>query len=83
MASQVGGLVFLVQDGVTGFTVPVDEPQALAERLAELINTPELRLEMGANAAAFARDYSWEKIAGQIVDLYQDVIENWTTSQKF
>ena len=43
VASQVGGLAFLVQDGVTGFTVPVDEPQALAERLTELINNPEPR----------------------------------------
>ena len=31
VASQVGGLAFLVQDGVTGFTVPVDDPQALGE----------------------------------------------------
>lgn len=83
VASQIGGLVFLVQDGVTGFTVPVDEPQAMAERLTELINNPELRLDMGANAAAFARDYSWEKIAEKIVELYQDVIEKWKTSQQF
>ncbi|MGB6420980.1 MAG: glycosyltransferase, partial [Anaerolineales bacterium] len=82
VASQVGGLAFLVQDGVTGYTVPVDEPQALAERLTELINNPELRLELGANAAAFARDYSWEKIAGRIVELYQDVIEKMGGKRK-
>ena len=40
VASQVGGLAFLVQDGVTGFTVPVDEPEALADRLTELVKDP-------------------------------------------
>ena len=32
VASQVGGLAFLVQDGVTGFTVPVEEPAALRRK---------------------------------------------------
>ena len=36
VASQVGGLAFLVQDGETGFTVPVDEPEALAWRTETL-----------------------------------------------
>ena len=43
VASQVGGLAFLVQDGVTGYTVPVDDPQALADRLTLLIQDPALR----------------------------------------
>ena len=48
VASQVGGLAYLVQDGVTGFTVPVDDPQALADRLMSLLSNPELRIENGA-----------------------------------
>ena len=75
VASQVGGLAFLVQDGVTGYTVPVDDPQALAERLKALINDPELRQEMGKQAVEFAQEYAWEKIAARIVNLYQEEIE--------
>jgi len=75
VASQVGGLAFLVQDGVTGFTVPVDEPQALAERLITLIKDADLRQRMGAQAAAFAQEYSWSKIATRIVKLYEEVLE--------
>jgi len=77
VASQVGGLAFLVQDGVTGYTVPVDDPQALAERLTSLVNDPDLRSEMGENAARFAREYRWERIAGQVMKVYQDVIGDW------
>ncbi len=75
VASQVGGLAFLVQDGVTGFTVPVDEPQALADRLTDLINNPELRRKLGEQAADFAQEYGWDKIAARIVKLYADLLE--------
>ena len=74
VASQVGGLAFLVQDGITGFTVPVDDPQALAERLTELIQDAELRQRMGSQAAAFAHDYGWEHIAARILALYDNVL---------
>ena len=73
VASQVGGLAFLIQDGITGYTVPVDEPPALAERLTTLISNQELRKRMGDNAANLARQYRWEIIAEKIYRLYQDV----------
>jgi D-inositol-3-phosphate glycosyltransferase len=76
----VGGLAFLVQDGVTGFTVPVDEPQALADRLTMLIQDAALRKRMGEQAAAFAREYSWEKIASRIVKLYEEKLEETAES---
>jgi D-inositol-3-phosphate glycosyltransferase len=76
VASQVGGLAFLVQDGITGFTVPVDEPQALANRLIRLVTEPDLREKLGSQAAKLAREYAWEKIAPQILDLYREVVHN-------
>ncbi|MFM8319920.1 MAG: glycosyltransferase, partial [Chloroflexota bacterium] len=70
VASQVGGLAFLVQDGVTGFTVPVDEPQALADRLSLLLNDYPLRQRLGEQALTVAQQYAWENIAARIVALY-------------
>jgi len=74
VASQVGGLAFLVKDGETGFTVPVEDPAALADRLYQLFCNPDLRQQMGEKAAAFAQEYSWEKIADRITALYQQLI---------
>lgn len=74
VASQVGGLAFLVQDGITGYTVPVDEPEALAERLTTLINDTELRQQMGRNAAKLAGEYRWENIAQRLEQLYMELI---------
>lgn len=75
VASQVGGLAFLIQDGVTGYTFPVDDPQELAERLITLLCDPDLRRRMGVQAAGFARDYGWEQIATRILNAYTEVID--------
>jgi D-inositol-3-phosphate glycosyltransferase len=74
VASQVGGLAFLVQDGVTGYVVPDNQPELLAEKLAHLISQPEVRQEMGSKAAAIARNYSWQNIAEQISVVYQQLV---------
>jgi D-inositol-3-phosphate glycosyltransferase len=73
VASQVGGLAFLVKDGITGFTIPSDEPEALAEKLSILIRDKVLRKKMGNQAALFARDYSWEIVAGKLIQVYQEL----------
>jgi D-inositol-3-phosphate glycosyltransferase len=74
VASQVGGLAYLIQDGVTGYTVPVDDPDELARRLKDLICDDELRQRMAIQAATFAGQYSWDKVATRIVDEYQSLL---------
>ena len=74
VASQIGGLAYLVQDGVTGFTVPVDEPAELARRLTSLLQDTSLREQMGKQAVRVAQDYSWDKIAARLLDVYQGML---------
>jgi D-inositol-3-phosphate glycosyltransferase len=75
VASQVGGLAFLVQDGETGFTVPVDDPEALAQKLLLLVRNDDLREEMGRNATDFAKNYDWSRITSRIIDLYRSTLK--------
>jgi len=74
VASQVGGLAFLVQDGVTGFVVPDGEPEMLSNRLTELIRNDALRMKMGQQAALAAREYAWERVATRVVAVYQALL---------
>lgn len=74
VASQVGGLAFLVQDGVTGFIIPDDDPQALADRLTLLIERPDLREKMGNSAIEISRSYEWTTITSKILDLYNELL---------
>jgi D-inositol-3-phosphate glycosyltransferase len=73
IASQVGGLAFLVQNGVTGYHVPDDDPGELCGRLKQLLGNHELRQTLGIQANRYAQEYAWDKITTQIVRLYQDV----------
>lgn len=74
VASEVGGLAYLVQDGVTGFTVPVDEPQALADRLYQLLGDEQLHERMSRKAVEVAQAYSWWKITSRLTAVYQEVL---------
>ena len=70
IASEVGGLVFLVRDGETGFHVPDREPEALCDKLQLLIGDRELRQKLGAQAAEYAKGYAWPLIAKRILKVY-------------
>jgi D-inositol-3-phosphate glycosyltransferase len=75
IASEVGGLAYLVRDGETGFTIPDQEPDMLCEKISWLLNDHELYARMSQRAVEYAQDYAWEKIATQIVDVYQRLVK--------
>ena len=75
IASNVGGLSFTVVDGETGFLVEQENHFQLAERVHTLLKNPELRERMGEQASIHAQQYSWEKIASQVIGVYEDAIK--------
>ena len=74
VASKIGGLAYLVQDGVTGFTVSDRNDKALARRVSQLLFDQELQLKMGKQAAQYALSFSWETIAAKIKSLYEELL---------
>jgi D-inositol-3-phosphate glycosyltransferase len=73
IASQVGGLAYLVQDGVTGFSVPTDDPGELADRISLILRDSNLRDQMGRQAAQVAQNYNWDRIASKLMSLYENL----------
>ena len=74
IASEVGGLGYLVQDGVTGYTIPDSDPDALCDKLSNLLEDAHLRETMGLAASQYALNYAWDKIAVQMVDVYLGLV---------
>jgi len=74
IASRVGGLAFLVKEGETGFFVPAQDPEALAEKLRLIFVNQDLQTLLGEQAVQYACDFSWEIITEQIVDVYQRLL---------
>lgn len=75
VASRVGGLAYLVQDGVTGFHVQEGSAEQMAARLIELLGNTEMLEHMGAAARRQAEQYSWERTAGEVEILCRQLLE--------
>lgn len=73
IASEVGGLAYLVKDGETGYHVPSRNPEALAQRIFELLTNPKCREYMGNNAREYAKHYSWTNIVQRMMQEYEGV----------
>lgn len=73
IASEVGGLAHLVQPGVNGFHVPSRDPEALAARILALLTNKPLRQQLGEQARAHTKQYSWEHITARMIEVYQEV----------
>ena len=74
VASRVGGLEYLVQDGITGFHVQEGNAEEMAARLEELLGDAVLLERMGAAARREAEMYSWERTANEIEKLYKNLL---------
>ncbi|MEO5680081.1 MAG: glycosyltransferase [Acidimicrobiales bacterium] len=66
VASAVGGLTTLVDDGVTGFLVETRDAAAFADAAATILGDPLLAAAMGDAAARRAARYTWPATAGRL-----------------
>ncbi|WP_257181210.1 D-inositol-3-phosphate glycosyltransferase [Corynebacterium cystitidis] len=70
VAARVGGLPIAVADGKTGLLVDGHEPQAWADALARVLDDDSLRHTMAEAAVERAQQFSWEKSAEVMRDVY-------------
>jgi len=58
----------IIQDGDNGLIVPVRDADAMAEALNRLIEHPELRERLAANAISVREDYAFDNIAKRYLE---------------
>ncbi|MGA7759910.1 MAG: glycosyltransferase [Ilumatobacteraceae bacterium] len=73
VASAVGGLLSLVDDGRTGRLIDGRDPTPYARAVAEILGDDGLRASMGAAAVERARRYTWSFAAARLRRLYADL----------
>jgi glycosyltransferase involved in cell wall biosynthesis len=75
IASRIGALAHLVEDGVTGLLVAPGDPAALAEAIERLRARPEEARRMGAAArAAYLRDWTEEATTAALLTIYRTAL---------
>jgi glycosyltransferase involved in cell wall biosynthesis len=76
IATPVGAVPDMIEDGVNGFLVPVGDHNMLAERILYLSRHPDKRAEMGQNnLRKFNQEYSVEVNINRIVGIYESLLQ--------
>jgi glycosyltransferase involved in cell wall biosynthesis len=76
VATKVGGIPEVVEDGTTGLTVESGDSKGLAEAILYILSNDGLRKSMGRRARErVMRLFSWERIAKDTSSLYEEVCE--------
>jgi glycosyltransferase involved in cell wall biosynthesis len=73
IGSAMGGIVDMIEDGVTGLLVPPDDEIALAAAMRRLIEDPALRAALGERARADATRFDAATVAGWFDALYREI----------
>ena len=74
IASRVGGIPDMADDGQTGLLVPVGDVPALVQAITTLVTAPQRRAAMGqAGRAKALREYTPRVVAEQTLAVYQEI----------
>ncbi len=75
IATRVGGVPELIEDGISGWLVEPGDPDALRERILNALAHREELDEMGRKARMkIAADYSISSTAQRLLDLYGELL---------
>lgn len=78
VATRVGGVPYLVDDGQTGFLVESGDIDELAEKILSILSNDGLRSKMGKLAKEKANlNFRSEVVAARMIEVYQEAIEDW------
>lgn len=77
VASNVGGLAEIIEDGVDGLLVEPANPAEIAKAVVRLLKDRELLKNIGERARKkVVSRFSWDVIAKQVLQLYTTVLTN-------
>ncbi len=71
VATRVRGNADVVEDGVNGYLVSLDDYSQMAEKILEIYRNPELAQQMSREARRLSEKYSIENINHQLAEVYK------------
>jgi glycosyltransferase involved in cell wall biosynthesis len=75
VCTDVGGIRNMVEDGVSGYLRPPDQPEPLGKALLDVIQLPALRESMGqASRSLFERKFHAATMANTVAKIYETIL---------
>ena len=78
VASRVGGVTDVVQEGQNGYTFESGDIEALVEGVRKIAVSQDNIRRMGKSARAYAKTQSWDAMMDEVIAIYADLIERQT-----
>lgn len=76
VATRVGAIPEVVEDGRTGILVPPGDPLALARAVNDLLSRPRRMEAMGARGRKRVESlFTWDKVAGRVLESYRRMLD--------
>lgn len=72
IATNVGGIPYVIKDSENGFLVEDGNVEELAEKLLLLLKNEKLRDEMGHRGMQIAKKFDWKTIAQETINFYYE-----------
>lgn len=77
IGSNIGGIPYVIDDGVNGLLVPPKDHQALADAIIKILKNPQLAKKMGENGYKKVKEnFTWDIQANKTIDIYTGVLKN-------
>lgn len=74
VASRVGGVPEIVQEGVTGLLFEPENDESLADRVEQVLTIESYGSELARNALLSLHKYSWRTIARDTLKVYRETL---------
>jgi len=74
VSTNVGGIPYLLEDGVDAMLVPPEDPQAMANAVKRILADPQLAAALSANARKKAESFSWERVLPMWEALFHEIL---------
>jgi glycosyltransferase involved in cell wall biosynthesis len=77
VATDSGGLPTVIDDGATGYLVPMRDTEALKQAIISVLESPETQQAMGEAAREYVRtNHSWKTLVSELEQVYESVTDS-------
>ncbi|MGB8331076.1 MAG: glycosyltransferase family 4 protein, partial [Polyangiales bacterium] len=70
VSTNVGGIPWMVESGVTAMLVPPGDPEAMATAAERVLSDPALAERLRISGRAAAERFGWDKVRPVLFDVY-------------
>jgi glycosyltransferase involved in cell wall biosynthesis len=70
ISTRAGGIPYMMEDGVTGILVNLNDHRGIADAAIRLLNDSSLARRLSLNCREVAEKHSWEKVKNTLMNLY-------------